>query len=687
MSNDQMAESGDRMAGSGPPRISAAMCAYGRVVAEPRLSRDGRRLAFLATTAGRGALVVRERRSGGGWGPETVLTSAPSAVPSRAYGGGAFDWLPNGSALVYAAAGGGEQGGGLWLQPARGGPARCIADGLLAAPSVSPDSRAMAYVVDAHHVEVIGLDVMDGMGSTGSTGSTGPTGSAIASDDQGSDDRGSGPVRLSGDVDFCFDPTWSPDGVWVAWHEWDVPAMPWDASRIVVRRADGSGGPRVIAGGEGVEVQQPRFSPDGDWLGFLCDAGEGGRLNLWGCRWPEGDDPVPLVVEANEHGGPSWGQGQRSWAWSPDSASVAYCRNEDGFGSLQIVAIDGDEPGLRRQVSRGLHGGLHWVGDPLEGDRLVAVRSGARTPTCVVGWEGINLPSRETLAVGPVAGFEEADLVEPEVVRWASDDGTSIPGRLYRPRPAGPADPAPDDTAPDGHAPPLIAWVHGGPTDQWGVSFNARIAYWVERGWAVLVPDHRGSTGHGRAFVQALAGRWGELDVTDVAAGLRAAVANGWGDRRRLVVMGGSAGGFTVLNLLASHPGLCAAGVDLYGVADLVDLALTTHRFEAHYLDSLVGPLPEQEDRYRRRSPVNRAGDIVDPLLILQGLDDKVVPPAQSQAIADQLAALGRTVELHLYEGEGHGWGRPETVMDELARVETFLERHVLDASPDVHTG
>ncbi|MBI1844122.1 MAG: PD40 domain-containing protein, partial [Actinobacteria bacterium] len=509
----------DRMAESGPPQISAAMCAYGRVVAEPRLSRDGGRLAFLATTAGRGALVVRERRPVGGWGPETVLTSAPSVVPSRAYGGGAFDWLPDGSALVYAAAGSGEHGGGLWLQPARGGPARRIAEGLLAAPSVSPDSRAVAYVVDAHHVEVVGLDVM---------GSVGSVGSEIALDD-----RGPGPVvRLSGDVDFCFDPTWSPDGVWVAWHEWDVPAMPWDASRIVVRRADGTGEPRTIAGGEGVEVQQPRFSPDGAWLGFLCDAGDGGRLNLWGCRWPEGDDPVPLVVEANEHGGPSWGQGQRSWAWSPDSASVAYCRNEDGFGSLQIVAIDGEGSGLRRQLSRGLHGGLDWVGNPLEGDRLVAVRSGARTPTCVVGWEGISLPSRdnperqvperETLAVGPVAGFEEADLVEPEVVRWASDDGTSIPGRLYRPRRGGhavkppddtapddtapddtapddtaPDDTAPDDTAPDDTAPPLIAWVHGGPTDQWGVSFNARIAYWVERGWAVLVPDHRGSTGHG----------------------------------------------------------------------------------------------------------------------------------------------------------------------------------------------
>jgi dipeptidyl aminopeptidase/acylaminoacyl peptidase len=175
-----------------------------------------------------------------------------------------------------------------------------------------------------------------------------------------------------------------------------------------------------------------------------------------------------------------------------------------------------------------------------------------------------------------------------------------------------------------------------------------------------------------------MAGRWGELDTADVAAGLRAAAERGWADPRRMAIMGGSAGGFTVLNVLASHPDLCAAGVDLYGVADLFDLDETTHRFEAHYLHSIVGPLPEAADRYRDRSPVNRAGSITAPLLILQGTDDKVVPPSQSEAIARRLTQLGRTVELHLYDGEGHGWGRAETVMDELERTESFLRRHVL---------
>jgi dipeptidyl aminopeptidase/acylaminoacyl peptidase len=224
----------------------------------------------------------------------------------------------------------------------------------------------------------------------------------------------------------------------------------------------------------------------------------------------------------------------------------------------------------------------------------------------------------------------------------------------------------------------MIVWIHGGPTGQWPVTFNPRIAYFVDRGWAVLVPDHRGSTGHGRTYVQAMRGGWGEMDTADVAAGMRAAVERGWADVRRVAVMGGSAGGFTVLNLLAQHADLCAAGVDLFGVTDLLDLDETTHRFEAHYLHSIVGPLPEMAARYRERSPVNVVDRIRTPLLILQGGDDVVVPPAQSEAIAGRLRALGRTVEHHVYEGEGHGWVRPETVIDELERVESFLRRHVL---------
>ena len=591
------------------------MCAYGRTLAEPRLSPDGARVAFITNTAGRGQLIVVDAD---GAGPEVVVTSDPPPRPPAAYGGGAFDWLPDGAGLVYAAT-----DGGLWLVAADGGAPRLVApkqpDGALAAPAVSPDGTLVAFVVDQHHVAVVALD-----GS-------------------------SWPVRCSSSADFCFDPVWSPAGDELAWHEWDVPAMPWDAGRIVTAPADGSRPPTVVAGGPGISVQQPRFAPDGT-LAYLSD--ETGWLNIW-----IGDKP--LVDEEVEHGDPSWGLGQRSFAWSPDGSRIAFTRNELGLGSLHIVDLATRE---QHRVGKGVHGGLSW-----RGGRLGAIPSGARTPTQVVVYDDND--ARTVVARGPLAGFEALDLPEPELVEWQGDDGGTVYGRLHRPI---------SPSASGNDPPPLILWIHGGPTGQTTVAWTSRLAFFLDRGWAVLFPDHRGSTGHGRAFVQAMVGRWGDLDTSDCAAALRAAAANGWGDPRRMVPMGGSAGGFTVLNLLAHHADLCAAGIDLFGVTDLFDLDETTHRFEKHYLHSIVGPLPETADRYRDRSPVNVAEQITSPLLILQGAADPVVPIAQSRAIARRLEALGRVVELHEYEGEGHGWLRPETMVNELERVDSFLRRHVL---------
>lgn len=622
------------------------MCARGRVVAEPRLSPDGDRVAFVSSRAARGELVIVSTTGG----PELVVTADPPVRASAAYGGGAFDWVPDGGAVVYAA-----PDKAIHLVASDGGPPRpVVAAGTAAAtcPAVAPDGSRVAYLLDAHHVAV----------------------APLAED-------APWPVRVSAGADFCFDPAWSPDGRTVVWHEWDVPRMPWDGSRIALAPADGSAAPKVVAGGDDVQVQQPRFSPDGSSLAYLSDAT--GWLNLWVANG-DGSDARPVLEEACEHGEPAWGPGQRSYAWSPDSRRIALCRNDRGFGVLCVVDA---ATGRSRELSRGAHGGLSWVGGT-----IVAVRSGARTPTELVAFEvddadsdtrtdahtGADTdgarPPRRRLARGPVGGFDAAGLTEPERVSWPAPavDGVSGPGldevhgRLYRPE------------RPRLDPPPLIVWIHGGPTSQWAVSFYARLAYFLDRGWAVLLPDHRGSTGWGRAYAQALQSQWGVLDVEDTAAGMRAAAERGWCDGRRMVPMGGSAGGFTVLLLLARCPELCAAGVDLFGVADLFDLDETTHRFEAHYLHGIVGPLPDAADRYRDRSPINLAELITAPLLILQGKDDEVVPPAQSEVIADRLRALGRTVELHLYDGEGHGWQRPETTEDELARVEGFLDRHVL---------
>ena len=603
------------------------MCAYGRVLGEPRLSPDAERLAFVTNVAGRGQLVVVPAVGG----VEVVVTSDPPPRPVAAYGGGAFDWTPDGrsscmprSTVVCGAS------------PATGGAAEQIVarqpSGGCAAPAVSPSGTLVAFVVNQQHIAVAPID-----GSRW-------------------------PVRLSGDADFCFDPSWSSDDTRVVWHEWDVPAMPWDESRIVACAADGSGAPEVVAGGQGISVQQPRFSPDGARLVFLSD--ETGWLNLWVAA-ADGSDAKPLVEEPIEHGDPGWGLGQRSFSWSPDGTSIVFTRNELASGRSTAST----SPPAKRACS---------TRPTTEGSRGAATASrpcvpGACTPTQLIVSDYADNTRATVGRAAPSAAFEAIDLPEPTAVTWEAEDGTTVHGRLVEPT-------APSATGQD--PPPLLVWIHGGPTGQTTVAWNNRLPFFLERGWAVLFPDHRGSTGHGRDYVQAMAGRWGDLDTSDTAAGMRAAAERGWGDRTRMVPMGGSAGGFTVLNLLAHHPDLCAAGIDLFGVADLFDLNETTHRFEAHYLHSIVGPLPEAATAYRERSPINVADRITSPLLILQGEADEVVPPAQSRTIADRLRGLGRTVETNFYEGEGHGWLRPDTMIDELNRIESFLRRHVLRRGP-----
>ncbi|HEV7525170.1 MAG TPA: alpha/beta fold hydrolase, partial [Acidimicrobiia bacterium] len=205
--------------------------------------------------------------------------------------------------------------------------------------------------------------------------------------------------------------------------------------------------------------------------------------------------------------------------------------------------------------------------------------------------------------------------------------------------------------------------------------WNPRVQWLVQQGYAVLQPNYRGSSGYGVEYRNALDGRWGELDVADVAGAIKHAVKEGWAASGRIVLMGGSAGGFTALNVAARHPDLVAAVIALYPVTDLVDLAATTHRFESGDLSRLVGPLPDARPQYVERSPITRASDVRAPVLLLQGGEDRVVNPEQTSAFADALRRAGVHVEHHVYAAEGHGWRSAGTVADELERVGAFLTR------------
>jgi dipeptidyl aminopeptidase/acylaminoacyl peptidase len=319
-----------------------------------------------------------------------------------------------------------------------------------------------------------------------------------------------------------------------------------------------------------------------------------------------------------------------------------------------------------RQLAKAWHLGLDWT---VAGE-VLAVRSGGVTVPQVVA-TAADGSGRRVLARGAPAGFEAREgwdgPVEPEPVTWPATDGTAVDGLLYRAHGVEPG------------TGPVLVWVHGGPTGQATAQWSGRIQHFVARGWTVLAPNPRGSTGYGRAYRTAMDLRWGELDVADVAAGIRRIGPQGFGDPARVAAIGGSAGGFLVLLLAAHHGARLRAAVSLYGIADLFTLFETTHRYERHSDRRLLGSRPEASAKFRDRSPITHAASIRVPLLLLHGSKDPAVPPEQSAAIAAAVAGNGTPVEHHVYEGEGHGWSRPETVRDEIGRVERFLKRWVLD--------
>ncbi len=586
--------------------IAVERCIVGRDLSEPRLCPDGQCIVYAMASGGSAALLVDTLDNK----PVRQLTAYPPPRPGRGFGGGCWCWSADGRAVIYVAI-----DGDLWLQPVPNGAVRKLTqhgpERVAAAPAAMADGSRVLYVLDDAEVWATNLD----------------DGASERLDD--------------GSADFVFDPCPTPDSSAVSWQAWNVPAMPWDSSRIQGK----------VFGRSGIDEQQPsaaiqqiRFMPDGT---VICLRDDNGWLNVW-------LDDRSLLDEPFEHGGPTWGMGQRTFVVSPDSCRVAFTRNEAGFGSLCVIDIASRQV---QEVGRGIHGQLSW-----HAGRLAALRSCARTPTQIVVYDDETW-ERSVVAVGPLSGWEDLPLVEPDVVEFEAADHSTLHARLYR------AD-APTDR--------LLCWLHGGPTDQWQVTFMPRIAYWRSLGWNVLVPDHRGSTGHGRPYQQALRGRWGELDVGDTIAAISYAHAKGWGSPARTAIVGSSAGGFTALGVVASNPDLVAAAIVAYPVTDLVDLAERSHRFERHYTETLVGPLLDAATLYHDCSPVNfveRMGRT--PLLVMHGDNDPVVPIEQSTTFVERCRAAGGNVEFVVYEGEGHGFRKPENQLDEYRRMQEFLAAHV----------
>lgn len=460
--------------------------------------------------------------------------------------------------------------------------------------------------------------------------------------------------QLVADSDFLAQPALSPEGDRLAWVAWDHPDMPWDRTEVRVGRLhDGVVAEwSTVAGGDSAPLQPMWLSEDD--LIFADD--DPGRWNLTRVHL-SADLPRRTVAPADaDTGGPLWVLGARWYRPLDDGRIVAVRTN----GADEVVVIEpstGDVRVLDLPITAAS------VIEDARGTRVLISAAGVDSPPAL--WlVDIDDPATAVAMRGGSYPWDSEWMPRPRAVTF---DGPHGPVHAFDYAPHNP-----EASAPESEKPPYVVFVHGGPTAHVGPAASGKIAYLTSRGIGVLDVNYGGSSGYGREYRERLLGQWGVVDVDDVAAAARGLGESGAADPARIAIAGGSAGGWTVLAAVTRTDAF-AAGISRYGVGDARALAADTHDFEARYLDGLIGPLPEAEKIYIERSPLTYPERFRVPLLLLQGAEDEVVPPAQSEAIRDALAAHGVPHAYVLYEGEGHGFRGGQTMIHAIETELAFL--------------
>jgi dipeptidyl aminopeptidase/acylaminoacyl peptidase len=490
-----------------------------------------------------------------------------------------------------------------------------------------------------------------------------------------------GPRVLVTGPDFVSDPRFSPDGRHLCWLQWSHPDMPWDGTELCVADIHPSdvgpalAHPQVIAGrpdqgpggsGHGESVSQPRWAPDGS-LWFVSD--RTGWWNLY--RWT-GGDVEPCVVTDADIGVPQWVFGQSRYSFTGDGR-VVYAVSRDGVDHLAVWGPGGstelDVPytaisSLRAAGDRVVFVGASAVAEPA----VVSVRLAPGGGGALAGEPEIVRPPRDL-------GIDPSWISVPETIDFPTSGGRTAHALYYPPT-------NPESAPPPGEAPPLLVMIHGGPTGAARPMLQVETQYWTSRGFGVVDVNYGGSTGYGRAYRDQLTGQWGVVDLDDCEAAARALADAGRVDPARLCIRGGSAGGYTTLAALAFRETF-AAGASHYGVADLEALAVETHKFESRYLDGLIGPYPARRDLYVERSPIHHLDAFDRPLIVLQGLEDEVVPPDQAESIVAALRTRGVPVAYVAFEGEQHGFRQAPNIRRALDAELSFYAQVFGFATPE----
>jgi dipeptidyl aminopeptidase/acylaminoacyl peptidase len=449
---------------------------------------------------------------------------------------------------------------------------------------------------------------------------------------------------LIGGNDFYSSPRVSPDGKQLTWLTWNHPNMPWDGTELWLAdiATDGSlTNSRLIAGGREESIVQPEWSPDGT-LYFVSD-----RSGWWNLYRVENDAGIKIVCDKDaEFALPQWGFGMSSYAFS--SAELIVCSYvQDGFSKLatldtatgELIDIECDYTDISFVCATSGRAAMR-AGSPKQVTSLVSL--------------DLETMKFDVLRRSNDLRLDAGYLSTPEAIEFPTENGKTAYAFFYRPtnrdyRPA------------EGELPPLIVKSHGGPTAAASTSLALTNQYWTSRGFAILDVNYGGSTGYGRSYRERLRGEWGVVDVDDCVNGARYLVKKGLVDPNRLIITGGSAGGYTTLCALTFRQ-VFKAGASYYGVSDAEALARDTHKFESRYLDWLFGPYPEDRQIYFDRSPINFAEQLSCPVIFFQGLEDKMVPPNQAELMVDVLKRKGIPVAYVAFPGEQHGFRQAQNI-------------------------
>jgi dipeptidyl aminopeptidase/acylaminoacyl peptidase len=604
------------------PITADAVARAGVRLSEPQLGPDGSAW-WLEGRPAEGGRTVLVRRTPGGEPADVTPQGFYVRTRVHEYGGGA--WLLHGETVFFS----NFEDQRVYRQEGDAAPraitpeppepaALRYADGRL-----TPDGRLLICVRESHRGGEVANELVAVPG-----------------------DGSAEPAVLASGRDFYSYPRISPSGDRLAWTCWDHPNMPWDGTELWVAPLDSSGElgePRLVAGGPAESIFQPEWSPEGE-LHFVSD-----RSGWWNLYREREGAVESLTAEQAELGHPQWLFGASTYAFLA-GGSIACVRGDRAEERLHLLA-----PGESRLDDLGLpYTSFGYPALRSQGGTLLFIAGGPEREEALVSLE---VESGET-SVLRSSGEEPLDSAYasiPRAIEFPTEGGLTAHGFYYPPT-------NPGLRGPEGERPPLIVESHGGPTAHTTPELKLGRLFWTSRGFGVVDVNYGGSTGFGRAYRERLRGTWGIVDTADCIAAAHHLAESGEVDGARLAIHGGSAGGYTTLCALVFHDDF-ATGASYYGVADAETLARDTHKFESRYLDGLIGPYPEEAERYRERSPIHFADRLRSPVILFQGLEDEVVPPSQAEAMVAALKANGVPHAYLAFEGEQHGFRRAGTIV------------------------